>query len=145
MGPIAGRLVDRRGPVGVVIISGVVILISGAVYATATNYYVPTLAVPIEAAATAAMAPALYAMLAKGTPVGRSSTAQGLFGATATLALVVASLVAGNLFEIGIGLPFWFFVVGLALSLVAGLLIYRSADPSSGGASSPTSAAADPV
>jgi len=128
MGPIAGRLVDRRGPVGVVIISGVVILISGAVYATATNYYVPTLAVPVEAAATAAMAPALYAMLAKGTPVGRSSTAQGLFGATATLALVVASLVAGNLFEIGIGLPFWFFVVGLALSLGAGLLIYRSAN-----------------
>lgn len=130
MGPLAGRVVDRRGPVGVVIVSGVVILVSGAVYATATNHYVPTLAVPIEAAATAAMAPALYAMLAKGTPVGRSSTAQGLFGATTTLALVVASLTAGNLFEIGVGLPFWFFVVGLALCLVAGLTIYRSAQPS---------------
>ena len=89
------------------------------------------------------MAPALYAMLAKGTPVGRSSTAQGLFGATATLALVVASLAAGNLFEIGIGLPFWFFVVGLALSLVVGLLIYRSANPSSGGAPVPAPAAGD--
>ena len=129
MGPLAGRVVDRRGPVGVIIVSGIVILISGAVYATATHYYVPTLAVPFEAAATAAMAPALYAMLAKGTPVGRSSTAQGLFGATATLALVVASLVAGNLFEIGVGLPFWFFVGGLALCLVVGLLIYRSANP----------------
>ncbi len=128
MGPLAGRVVDRRGPVGVIIASGAVILVSGAVYATATHYYVPTLAVPFEAAATAAMAPALYAMLAKGTPAGRSSTAQGLFGATATLALVVASLVAGNLFEIGVGLPFWFFVVGLAISLVVGLLIYRSAN-----------------
>ena len=127
--PIAGRVVDRRGPVGVIIASSIVILISGAVYATATNYYVPTLAVPFEAAATAAMGPALYAMLASGTPAGRSSTAQGLFGATATLALVVASLAAGNLFEIGIGLPFWFFVVGLAVSMVVGLLIYRSADP----------------
>ena len=129
MGPIAGRIVDKRGPVKVIIVSAVVILISGAVYATATHYYVPTLAVPFEAAATAAMAPALYAMLAKGTPVGRSSTAQGLFGATTTLALVVASLAAGNLFEIGIGLPFWFFVIGLAISVVAGLAIYRSASP----------------
>ncbi len=105
----------------------VVILVSGAVYATATNYYVPTMVVPIEAAATAAMGPALFAMLAKGTPPGRSSTAQGLIGAVSTLALVVASLVAGNLFEVGIGLPFWFFVVGMAICLVMGLAIYRSA------------------
>ena len=127
MGPIAGRIVDRKGPVRMIVVSGVVILFSGAVYATATNYIVPTLMVPFEAAATAAMGPALYAMLAQGTPQGRSSTAQGLFGATTTLALVVASLAAGNLFEVGIGLPFWFFVGGLAIALVAGLLIYRSA------------------
>ncbi|MGD8684425.1 MAG: MFS transporter [Chloroflexota bacterium] len=126
MGPIAGRVVDRRGPVGMVIGSGAVILVAGAVYATAGHYYVPTLMVPIEAAATAAMAPALYSMLAQGTPPGRASTAQGLFGATSTLALVVASLAAGNLFEVGIGLPFWFFVGGLAIALVAGLAIYRS-------------------
>ena len=125
-------MVDRRGPVGVTIASGIAILISGAVYATASHYIVPTLVVPFEAVATAAMGPALYAMLAKGTPPGRSSTTQGLFGATATLALVVASLAAGNLFEIGIGLPFWFFVFGLALSLVVGLPIYRSASPSDG-------------
>ena len=127
MGPIAGRVVDRRGPVRMIVISGVVILFSGAVYATAGNYLVPTLMVPFEAAATAAMGPALYSMLAAGTPPGRSSTAQGFFGATTTLALVVASLAAGNLFEVGIGLPFWFFVGGLAICLVAGLTIYRSA------------------
>ena len=145
LGPIAGRVVDRRGPVAVTIASGVVILFAGAIYATAASYIVPTVMVPFEAAATAAMAPALYAMLAKGTPVGRSSTTQGLFGATATLALVVASLAAGNLFEIGIGLPFWFFVVGLAISLVVGLLIYRSANPSSGASPLPTAAATDPL
>ena len=130
VGPFAGRVVDRRGPVGMVVVSSIVILISGAVYATATNYIVPTLVVPFEAAATAAMGPALYSMLAQGTPAGRASTAQGLYGATATLALVVASLAAGNLFEIGIGLPFWFFVIGLAISTVAGLALYRSANPS---------------
>ena len=127
VGPIAGRLVDRRGPVRMISVSAIVILFSGAVYATANHYMVPTLMVPFEAAATAAMGPALYAMLAQGTPRGRASTTQGFFGATTTLALVVASLAAGNLFEVGIGLPFWFFVGGLAIALVAGLLFYRSA------------------
>lgn len=140
MGPFAGRMVDRRGPVGIIVVSAVVILISGAVYATATHYYPPTLVVPFEAAATAAMAPALYAMLARGTPPGRSSTAQGLFGATATLALVVASLAAGGLFEIGIGLPFWFFVIGMAVCVVTGLAIYRSANPSVPAATAASSA-----
>jgi MFS family permease len=127
--PIAGRLVDRRGPVLMVSSSALVIIISGSVYALATDFIVPSIVVPFEAAATAAMLPALYAMLARGTPPGRASTAQGVFGATSTLALVVASLAAGWLFEQGIGLPFWFFVAGMAICLVAGLLIYRSADP----------------
>ena len=51
----------------------------------------------------------------------------------------MASVVAGALFEagsvmraeegfaLGLGLPFWFFVVGMAVCLVIGLLIYRSA------------------
>jgi DHA1 family multidrug resistance protein-like MFS transporter len=128
--PIAGRLVDRRGPVAIILASGVVIIFSGIVYATAGSYLVPSVMVPFEAAATAAMTPALFAMLSRGAPPGRSSTAQGIFGATSTLALVVASLVAGTLFERGIGLPFWFFVVGMVVCLAVGLLIYRSAHPS---------------
>jgi MFS transporter, DHA1 family, multidrug resistance protein len=130
MSPIAGRLVDRRGPVAIVLVSGLVIIFSGAVYATAGGYLVPSVVVPIEAAATAAMTPALFAMLSRGAPAGRTSTAQGIFGATSTSALVMASLVAGALFERGIGLPFWFFVVGMFVCLVVGLLIYRSALPS---------------
>ena len=84
-----------------------------------------TLVAPIEAAATAAMMPALYTILGRGTPVGRSSTAQGLFGATSTLGLIVASVVAGALFEIDMSLPFVFFVVGIAVSMVIGLWLYR--------------------
>jgi MFS family permease len=72
------------------------------------------------------MGPALFSMLARGTPVGRASTAQGLFGAVSTLAIIVASVAAGGLFERGIALPFWFFVAGIAISVVVGLLIYRS-------------------
>ncbi|HKZ92042.1 MAG TPA: MFS transporter [Candidatus Limnocylindrales bacterium] len=125
--PIAGRYIDRKGPIGFVIGSGLVIIVSGALYALASEPVLPTLVVPVEAAATAVMNPALFAMLARGTPAGRSSTAQGLFGAASTLALVVASVVAGSLFEQDIGLPFWFFVVGMIGCLIAGLLIYRSA------------------
>jgi MFS family permease len=127
--PVAGRLVDRRGPIPFVIGSALIIMISGALYAIATEPVLPTLVVPIEAAATAAMSPALFAMLARGTPPGRASTTQGLYGAVGTLALIVASLTAGSLFELGIGLPFWFFVVGMAVCVTVGLAIYRSARP----------------
>ena len=126
LGPFAGRMVDRRGPVGIVIASAMIIIFAGSIYALSSSYQLSTVVIPLEAAATAAMAPALFSMLAQGTPRGRSSTAQGFFGATSTLALVVASLAAGNLFKIGIGLPFWFFVVGLTVCTVVGLLIYRS-------------------
>jgi MFS family permease len=94
----------------------------------------PTIVVPVEAAATAVMNPALYTLLARGTPVGRSSTAQGLFGAVSTAALVVASVVAGALFERDTALPFWFFVVGMGVCFVVGLAIYRSARPSASAA-----------
>jgi DHA1 family multidrug resistance protein-like MFS transporter len=127
VGPVAGRMVDRRGPIPFVIGSAVIIMVSGVLYASATEPLLPTIVVPFEAAATAAMSPALFAMLARGTPTGRASTTQGLYGAVGTLALIVASLTAGALFDTGIGLPFWFFVVGMAVCVVVGLAIYRSA------------------
>jgi MFS transporter, DHA1 family, multidrug resistance protein len=129
VGPIAGRLIDRRGPIPFIIASSVVIMASGALYAIATEPLLPTFVVPFEAVATAAMSPALFSMLARGTPPGRASTTQGLYGAVATLALIVASLVAGALFDRGIALPFWFFVAGVAICLVVGLAVYRSAGP----------------
>jgi len=138
--PFAGRYVDRHGPVGMVIGSGIVIIASGLIYAVARTPDIPSAVVPLEAAATAAMTPALFSMLARGTPAGRASTAQGLFGAASTLALVVASLAAGALFDIHIGLPFVFFVVGMIVCLIAGLLIYRSARPTPAGGALPATA-----
>ena len=43
--------------------------------------------------------PALYAVVAANSPPGRSSTAQGLFGAAGTVGFIVASLLAGVLAE----------------------------------------------
>ena len=73
----------------------------------------PRLALPlilVEATGFAVLFPALYAVVAAGSPTGRSSTAQGLFGAAGTIGFIVASLIAGQLAEIDIRLPFWMFV-----------------------------------
>ena len=134
MGPIAGRWVDRNGPLRPIIITGITITITGTVYALSRSYLLSSFVAPIEAAATASMMPALYMLLGRGTPPGRASTTQGLFGATGTLAMITASVVAGALFEIHIGLPFVFFVVGIVTTMTVGLLLYRtlpSAQPES--------------
>jgi MFS family permease len=123
--PIAGRLVDRKGPIPFVVGSSALIMLSGVAYAFASEPVLASFVVPVEAVATAAMTPALFAMVARGSPPGRSSTAQGLYGAISTLALVVASVIAGALFEADLAYPFWFFVVGMAICLVVGLVIYR--------------------
>jgi MFS family permease len=125
--PIAGRWVDRKGPVPFIVVCGTAIVLAGIGYTLASDPVSATLIVPFEAIATAAMGPALFTMLARGTPVGRASTAQGLYGAVTTMALIIAAIAAGSLFEVDMDLPFWFFVVGVAVSLVLGLLIYRGA------------------
>ena len=124
--PFAGRYIDRNGPLRPILITSLVIICTGTFYALSRSYVASSFVAPLEAAATAAMMPALYTILGKGTPVGRSSTAQGLFGASSTLGLIVASVVAGSLFEIHMSLPFIFFVVGIAASMIIGLLLYRT-------------------
>ena len=77
----------------------------------------------VEATGFAFLNPALYSVVAANTPPGRSSTAQGLFGAAGTLGFIVASLGAGVLAERNILLPFYVFSAVLMSSLVVGLLI----------------------
>ncbi|MFV2062497.1 MAG: MFS transporter [Chloroflexota bacterium] len=122
--PIAGRMVDRRGPIRFVIGAGLVIIVAGTLYAIATEPILPSVVVPIEAAATAVLATALYAMVAFSTPQGRASLVQGIYGGTGTVALIVASLVAGVLWEQNTSWPFWFFVGGMIICLALGLLVY---------------------
>jgi DHA1 family multidrug resistance protein-like MFS transporter len=124
--PFAGRYIDRQGPLRPIIITGLVIMTTGTIYALSNSYLLSSFVAPVEAAATAAMMPALYTILGRGTPPGRASTTQGLFGATSTLALILASVAAGALFEINKGLPFVFFVIGIAVTMTIGLLLYRT-------------------
>ena len=86
----------------------------------------PLLAIPmilIEATGFAMLNPALYAVVAANSPTGRSSTAQGIFGAAGTVGFIVASLIAGVLAQENIVYPMYVFSAVLLASLVVGLLI----------------------
>ena len=87
----------------------------------------PSFAVPlilIEATGFAFLNPALYAVVAANSPPGRSSTAQGLFGAAGTLGFIIASVTTGILAEQSILLPFYSFsavmIVTLVIAIVGG-------------------------
>ncbi|MET0772653.1 MAG: MFS transporter [Candidatus Limnocylindrales bacterium] len=123
--PWAGKLVDRYGSAPFIIGGGITICVSGVVYAIATDPLVATIPVPIEAVGEAFLLPGLFALVAFGSPSGRSSTAQGIFGAVGTIGLIVATITAGVLWELGRSWPFVFFVVGAATCLVLGLVILR--------------------
>jgi Major Facilitator Superfamily len=123
LSPFAGRLVDRRGSLAFIVIGSILPAVMGLAYTRITE---PLLAVPmilIEAAGFAMLNPALYSVVAANSPVGRSSTAQGIFGAAGTVGFIVASLIAGVLAEKNIVYPMYVFSAVLLASLFLGLLI----------------------
>lgn len=123
LSPMAGRLVDRRGAYGFVIVGSVLPAIAGFLYTLLAD---PVLAVPlilIEATGFALLIPALYAVVAANSPPGRSSTAQGFFGAAGTVGFIMASLVAGLLAAEDILYPFYVFSAVMTVALILGLLI----------------------
>ena len=121
--PIAGRLVDRRGSLAFIVAGTVISSLCGLGYTLVTQ---PAQTIPIsliESAAIAVLSPALYAVVALASPVDRSGTAQGLFGASGTLGFIVASVAAGFLFHADPHYPFVFFAVVSLFGLVIGLLV----------------------
>ena len=80
----------------------------------------------IEATGFAMLNPALYAVVAANSPLGRSSTAQGLFGAAGTVGFIVASLIAGVLAERNIVYPMYVFSAVLIGDAGRSALIDRS-------------------
>jgi MFS family permease len=123
LSPLAGRIVDRRGSYAFIVVGSIVPAVVGILY---THLSDPNLAVPlimVEATGFAFLNPALYAVVAANSPAGRSSTAQGLFGAAGTVGFIAASIAAGVLAAVDIVYPFYVFSGVLAASLVLGLLI----------------------
>jgi MFS family permease len=135
LSPFAGRLVDKRGSFGFIVLGMVLPAITGILYTLMRD---PALAVPlilIEATGFAFLNPALYAVVAASSPVGRSSTAQGLFGAAGTLGFIIASVTTGILAERSILLPFYAFSAVMTVALILAIAIGgptlrgRSAEP----------------
>jgi MFS family permease len=121
--PMAGRLIDRRGAFAFIVVGSVLPAVTGVLYTLLVD---PDLAIPlilVEATGFALLNPALYAVVAANSPVGRSSTAQGLFGAAGTIGFIIASLVAGVLAAVDILYPFYVFSAVMTCSLVLGLAI----------------------
>ena len=123
LSPFAGRQVDRRGSFAFIVAGMILPAVTGILY---TLMWDPALAVPlilVEATGFAFLNPALYAVVAANSPPGRSSTAQGLFGAAGTLGFIVASVSTGFLAERSILLPFYTFSGVMLVSLVIGVLV----------------------
>jgi MFS family permease len=123
LSPYAGRQVDRRGSFAFIVLGMILPAVTGVLY---TLMWDPALAVPlilVEAAGFAFLNPALFAVVAANSPPGRSSTAQGLFGAAGTLGFIVASVTTGFLAERSILLPFYTFSAVMLITLVIGVLV----------------------
>ena len=122
LSPFAGRIVDRRGSYLFIVIGCTIPAIAGIAYTLIVD---PLLAIPLillEATGFAMLNPALYSVVAANSPAGKSSTAQGLFGAAGTVGFIIASLVAGVLAAQDIIYPFYVFSAVILISLVLGLV-----------------------
>ena len=123
LSPIAGRMVDRRGGFAFIIFG---LFATGAMslaypFLTTAVHAVPFVA--IEAAGLAVAGPAIFAVVAAGSPRGRSSTAQGIYGAAGTLGTIFASVMTGYLAAVDIRYPFFVVAVVVAVALVVGFVV----------------------
>jgi MFS family permease len=123
LSPFAGRLVDKRGTLVFIVLGSLAPALAGILYTFIRD---PVFAIPLillEATGFAFLNPALYAVVAMSSPRGRSSTAQGIYGAAGTIGTITASLMAGSLAELDIRYPFYLFTVIMVLTLAIALAI----------------------
>jgi MFS family permease len=124
LAPIFGRFVDRWGSIPFVVSGCLVMVGAGIVFARSTEPLTPAVAATIEAGFSALLGTALFAMVAAGSPRGRTALAQGIYGSVGTTAVILSTMASGALYEVGRALPFWFFSGVVTLTFVAGMAVY---------------------
>ncbi len=124
LAPVFGRLVDRWGSIPFVVAGSLVMVGAGIAYAMSTEPVMPAVAATVESAFAAMLGTALFAMVAAGSPAGRTALAQGVYGSVGTTAIILSSVAAGALYEGGRTLPFWFFSAVVAITFILGMVVY---------------------
>ena len=118
-----GRLVDRRGTLGFLIVGSCMVGVASFLYTLMRDPSYAVGIILIESTGFAIIWPSLYAIVARASPAGRSSTAQGVYGAFGTVGFIVASLVAGVLASHDMRYPFYLFSAVSFTFLAAALLV----------------------
>jgi MFS family permease len=148
-----GRFIDREGGFLAIVIGIAGIGISGLLYPAIPAVWWMVVLGLFEGTAFAMAMPAIFLLVARASPTGRSSTAQGILGASGTTGTIVASLLAGTLAATDLRLPFWVTGTVTLVCLAIGLLLGRrrlydamQPRPASGpAAASPAEAAFDGI
>ncbi|HET9614008.1 MAG TPA: MFS transporter [Candidatus Limnocylindrales bacterium] len=125
LSPWFGRRIDRASLTPYLILGTALPVLAAIAY---TQIRDPILSVPlilVESTGSAIGGPAMFTIVAAGSPEGRSSTAQGIVGASGTLGFVIASLVAGAAAAIDIRLPFYLFAIVMTTLAGLGLIVAR--------------------
>jgi DHA1 family multidrug resistance protein-like MFS transporter len=125
LAPLVGRWVDRVGSLRFIVVGSVLIVLAAFAYPLVGDPYLVIAVSLVDAAGFALLSPAVYAVVSWGSPSGRSSTAQGVFGSAGTLGFIVSSLIAGELWSRGVALPFQAFGATMIVTTLIALAIGR--------------------
>jgi MFS family permease len=125
LSPFVGRFVDRSGGFIVLVVGLAGIGVCGLLYPLVPQVWWVAVLGLAEGAAFALASPAIFLLVARSSPAGRSSTAQGLLGSAGTVGTIVACLTAGLLAAQDLRYPFWATGVVILVSLIVGLALGR--------------------
>jgi MFS family permease len=123
LSPFTGRFVDQRGGFLALVLGGVGVAACGLAYPLVPSPWWMVGLGLVEGTAAAFSSPVLYMLVARAAPAGRSSTAQGLFGAAGTGGTIVASVATGYMAAVDLRLPFVAMGSAMLVMLAVGLAV----------------------
>ena len=120
LSPWFGKFIDREGGFFALVVGMAGVGICGLLYPVVPEVWFMAALGIVEGTAFALASPALFLLVARASPAGRSSTAQGIFGAAGTIGTIVASLAAGALAGVNLTYPFYATGIAALSSLASG-------------------------
>lgn len=116
----AGRLIDKRSPIAVVLWLAIPISLLTIVYGVIKNPWIILGIGLAEGLVQATVIPAALSAIAKAAPVGRASAAQGLSGAVNVFGQMIAAFIAPSIYG-AYGAFVTFFVVAIGIATLAAI------------------------